>query len=367
MSQDAKDLRGGEAGGAGGVLAQAAAAEGALRAARRAAIADYRMPLDLRIDDHARAAIDTLLRTIVGTIGGDIQGLAARAIEASGGNGTRAAIEAIDAQRVTERAAPMLIDDDEVSRAVLTRVAADRLTQGLSPASFDLGDAPDPLRTLAEASDRAVARRLPALIAAEGRRHGPVDQPPYATELPAEAQVRATWIVAAAMARAIEAAHDHGEAEAAIVEGAERALTQYDESERLEAQAMRLAAAIDARGELLGDMVQHAWAQGRLMLGVALIAHAGRVAFDDMLDIVTDPVATRLAMACRALGLSRAVIARLGYALAEADSRRDIERFADMLDAVTALPDDVPRAALRDMQLARGYREARAALTEAGR
>lgn len=371
MSHEAKDERGATTPGANGLLAQIAGAEAVLRARRKAAIDDFRMPADARIDDRSRGAIETLLRTIVGTIGGDIQRHALRVPDQDGANAdaaeARQAIEAVSAVRVIEIAVPMLLDDTDVSAAVLVRVAVDWLASALSPASFDLGDAPDPLRALTESGDGAITRRLTALVAAEARRHGPVDQPPYATDLEAETQVRCTWIVAAAMAASLNGGVARGRAEAAIVEGAGRALAQYDEGERLEAQAVRFAATIDVRGDAMGDMVQHGWAQGRVVLGAALLAHAGRVALDDMIDMVVDPDATRLALYGRAIGLSRTTMARLGYALAEADSRRDLEVLADMIDAVSALPGDVADALLHDMRLPKGYRDARSALAGGAR
>jgi hypothetical protein len=74
----------------------------------------------------------------------------------------------------------------------------------------------------------------------------------------------------------------------------------------------------------------------------------------------------QLWVALRALALPREAIARVGVALCEADPRRDVEAFAEQLDAIMAIATDDARAALAGLRLPGDFRAAIAAL-EGGR
>ena len=74
----------------------------------------------------------------------------------------------------------------------------------------------------------------------------------------------------------------------------------------------------------------------------------------------------RLWVALRAIDLPREAIARIGYALCEADPRRDLEQFADVLDWIMAVAPQEARAALAPHYLDPDYRAALQALERTG-
>ena len=100
----------------------------------------------------------------------------------------------------------------------------------------------------------------------------------------------------------------------------------------------------------------------RVALFVAILAQAIGIPFDAAREIVLDAGGERLWLACRALDLPRETIARIGLRLAEGDARRDLERFADELDHIAAIPVDTARAAVAPLRLHPDYRAALDAL-----
>lgn len=64
-----------------------------------------------------------------------------------------------------------------------------------------------------------------------------------------------------------------------------------------------------------------------------------------------EPEGDRLWLALRAAALGRPTIARIALALADADPRRDIDSFADDLDAIAAVPVEGARSALAPLTL----------------
>ena len=138
---------------------------------------------------------------------------------------------------------------------------------------------------------------------------------------------------------------------ARIVEAAQRSLAAHDEGERPEALAVRLAIAIDARADELATLLIGALGDRSLNLFVALLGRAVDLDYDGARAIVLEPEGDRLWLALRAAGLDRATIARIALALADADRRRDIERFADDLDDIAAMPVSTARSALAPLTL----------------
>ncbi|WP_033921268.1 hypothetical protein [Sphingomonas sp. 37zxx] len=355
MPTDQFDMREGEPDGVDALLAQAAAAEPYVRSIEMAAIRDFLTPDTARLDDRSRVALQTLLRATIGTIGGDLHGQAIRLLNDRGQHEAAAAITAIAVDHLFARVQRQLLSDADVARELLDRVAMDLLAERLPG-----GEAGDAARYV-DYADRTVAQHANALLAAESRRRTPVDQPPYATDLSAELHVRTTWTTAAAMAQLAQgvggAALDRALADASL-----RSLATYDEGARLEAAAVRLAVALDAPATQLPALIEQALGDRRVALFIALIAHGLRVTFEDVRTIVVRPDDVRLWLALRGLGLGRAGIAHIGYMLSEADPRRDIEAFVDLLDPLAALPSDAALAALAPLKLPRAYRDAMAVM-----
>jgi hypothetical protein len=209
---------------------------------------------------------------------------------------------------------------------------------------------------------------MAVLIAESRRRASPESGQLTQTELPAELHHRLVWWVAAALReQVLEAAEDATDAlDRVLSEAAQRSLAAYDEGERLEAAAMRFAGAIDAQPGELPQLLVESLGDRRIVLFTALLAHAMGVAYALAREIVVDPAGDRLWLAMRALELARDAIAQVGYALCEADSRRDLESFADTLDAIAAIEAVEARKALAPMKLHPDYRAAVLALARTG-
>lgn len=353
MSIDPTDPHGGPAADAATLLAEAEGADALVRRLRGAAIRDLFIPDAARLDDRRRASLRTLIRAIVGTIGADIHDFALRRL--TGADDAAAALLArLEARRLIPLVEARLGIEAAVAGDLIDRVTLDLIGNGLPTGLIE--DAAEPWQ------GRAAERAAEALRQAEGRRRTPPDQPPYATDLPAESQAAFTWWIAAAMAQVARPplADAAAALDRAIADGAAHALSQADEGERLEAAAMRLAALADLRGGALVPAIDHCLAERRAVLLAALIAHAAGAGFETVRALMTEPADPRLWLLLRSLDLPREAMARIGFALCEADHRRDVERFADQLDAVTVLPVADAALATAALRLPTAFRAARA-------
>jgi hypothetical protein len=102
------------------------------------------------------------------------------------------------------------------------------------------------------------------------------------------------------------------------------------------------------------------------VLFIALLGHALGVPYALARDLVLDPAGERLWLALRALEIGREGVAQIGYALSEADPRRDLEKFADTLDTIAGIAPAEARAALAPLKLDPDYRAALIALERGG-
>lgn len=128
--------------------------------------------------------------------------------------------------------------------------------------------------------------------------------------------------------------------------------------------AARLARALRRDIAALPELLEHALSDRRLELVVALVADAGGLGHRAVRDLVLERDATPLCMLLRALDLPRETLARIGFALCEADPARNLDAFADMLDAVADVPVQGAWQAVAAMALPAGYRAALLALEE---
>lgn len=347
MSIEPADPRDGEPVGARDVLARAMDAQASVRRLRRAAIDDLLRPDAARLDDRRRAGVRTLLRAIVGTIGADIHDHAARLLAQRGAAAAGEALARVDAAAIMAAIEPRLAEDDGVAGDLIDRVTLDLIGDALPAGLVDHVPAPW------TAIGRAIEQRAGALRAAESRRRVPPDQPPYATDLPAESQARFVWWIAASILNAAGPLPPAAAAalDRAVAAGAAQSLAEADEGERLEAAAMRLATFVDLRGEALAGAVDHCLGERRVVLLVALVAHALGSDYEAVRALFVEPADARLWIVLRATGLPRTQIAHIGYALSEADRRRDVEAFADLLDPLMTLPPDDADAACSSLRL----------------
>lgn len=369
MSDNPVDMRDGATIGAKKLLARAAAADVCAYQGLKIAVDDFFLPEDRRLDERTRSALGVLLRGLVETVEAEIREHGARLLGSRGevklasalGDGSTPVLERLSRSG--------LLRDPELMAELMARVRQELLGNALPMSAPEDLETPSLINRFVQHPDRVVAASAMAVLISESRRRGsPESGHLTQTELPAELHHRLVWWVAAALReRVAEEAEGSVDAlDRALSDAAQRSLAAFDEGDRLEAAAMRFAAAIDAQpGELPGLLVE-SLGDRRIVVFTALLAHAMGVGYSLARDIVLDPEGDRLWLAFRALELNRDTIAKTGYALCEADPRRDLEAFADTLDAIAAISAGEARNALAPMKLHPDYRAAVLALGRAG-
>ena len=128
-----------------------------------------------------------------------------------------------------------------------------------------------------------------------------------------------------------------------------------------------MAAAIDARADELPELLIEALGDGRAEFAAALIAYVQRIDLLEARALLLDPDGDRLWLVLRAHSFAREALARVALLLADADPRRDIEAFADMLDTIAAIPVLAAREALAPLSLHGDFRRAIRALERSRR
>ncbi|WP_267381006.1 MULTISPECIES: DUF2336 domain-containing protein [unclassified Sphingomonas] len=317
------------------------------------AIADYFLADSDRLDDRTRAMIARLLNALIEGLAFDIRRHAARLLATRGAPALGEAVlkaRGDIAQRLTRAG---LLRDRALMDELIARVRQDLLGDAL-PSAVGGPDEASLLVRLIEGPDTIVAATASALLAAQSRRRSAnIGGTVAPNELPAELHHRLVWWVAAALRSDDDGAVDH-----ALAEAAQRSLGAHDEGERVEAVAMRLAAAIDAAPEELAMLLTDSLGDRQPALFAALLGHALGYDYDAVRALMIEPEGERLWLALRAVACGRETLARVALALSEADPRRDIEAFADALDDIAAVDPHVARMALGPLALHRDFREA---------
>lgn len=365
MSDQIVDMREGAHDGAQALLARAAAAGGAVHRALSAAIDDFRVPDEGRLDERTRAALAQLLRALIDMVESEVRSHGARLLRTQGDAELADALAngGSVACRLQESG---LLHDRELMAELIARVRLDLLASGLHVQAQDDPERPSLLSRLAVHPDRLLAQSAAAVLVAESRRRGMPDAGPLMqTDLPAELHHKLVWRVAAALRASV--AEPTASLDQALADAARRSLAAHDEGERVEAVAMRLAVALDAQPDELAELMTEALGDRRVALFVALLAHALRIDFEAARDMTFDAASERLWIALRALDFDRAAVARLGVALSEADPRRNVEAFADLLDSIMAVEPAEAQAVLATLRLPADYRRAILALEGAAR
>jgi hypothetical protein len=365
MSADSNDASRAPVVDAAPLFARAAAADRRAEARLATAIDDFFLAEEDRLDDRTRAAIGAVLTSAVRAIEREIASHAARQLAGQGLAAQAAAIDAPGAPLLGRLLDSGLLRDRELMGELLGEVRQDLLGEAL------IGNRPPGVQAvllarLTDCGDGVVAAAAGAYLLADGRRRAPSTA--RRADLPAMLHRRLAWWVAAALRKARSGEPVHQAAiDRALVAAAQRSLAAHDEGDRLEAVAMRLASAIDARPEELGDLLAEALEEGRAALFIAVLAHALSIDFAEARALTLDPDGDRLWLALRAHGQDRETIARIGLALADADPRRDIEAFVDALDTIGAVPIEDARVALAPFALHPDFRAALRALERAPR
>ncbi|MFZ3483765.1 DUF2336 domain-containing protein [Sphingomonas sp. 3-13AW] len=325
-----------------------AAARG-MRAQARAALPTAALfaPQD-PIDDRTRAAMSDRLERLVQGCAERLADRAAARLEAAAEPALAARLRR-EAEQVWERltAIPALWDEGLLAELLAeTRLAL--LAAGLPERAPFHPDQPSLLARLAHSEDATIAEAAKLLLL-----HG--------SGTTDAAGVQQLWwpIAAALRARTTDAE------EIALLD---RALTSAVEELRGQdadaPAAARLARALRRDVATLPELVEHALSDRRLELAVALVADAGGLGPRAVRDLVLERDPAPLLILLRAVDLPRATLARIVFALCEADPARDLDHYADVLDEVAAVPLQQAWQAVAAMALPAGYRAALLAFAE---
>lgn len=365
MSIERRDIDDGAQRGAMALLARAAVADGRADERLRVAIDDFYLADHARLDDRTRIAMGQVLGDLARGIEAGLRRHAARLLAARAMPALADALGSESPATLERLISSGLVRDPELIRELFGRVRQDLVTDALPSEAPEDPDRASLLPRLASGPDGVVAAGAMALLSAESRRRLPAPPgQPVASELPAELHHRLVWWIAAVLRERFGAVASNAVAQLdrALAEAASRSIAAHDEGERLESIALRLAVALDPQADEFAGLLVEALADRRLALFIALLAHAMGIDYADAREIVLDPGAERLWLLLRALELDRASIARIGLALSEADSARDLDRFADAIDDIAAIDPAAAREALAPLLLHRDYRAALVAL-----
>lgn len=323
----------------------------------RHAIGDLFLPEEGRLSERTRAAVHAVLVGIVSALEGEIRRHAARLLATRGADGQADML--LSGSPVLDRLTEAgVLRDPDLMDELIARVELDLLDRAL-PTAVAEPDRPSLLVRLAECPDGIVADAALALLASESRRRASLEgSAPVRSELPAELHQRLLWRVAAAVREQAPELDGMADRDRALTEATLRSLVAYDEGDRPEAAAARLAIAIDARAEELPALLVEAVADRRLALFTALLARAAAVDYEQVRHLLLDPSSELLVLLLHAVGLDRRTIARIGVALSEADARRDLDGLADAIDWAVSHDRNDARSALAPLALARDFRDA---------
>ncbi|WP_156025770.1 DUF2336 domain-containing protein [Sphingomonas phyllosphaerae] len=310
-----------------------------------------------RLDDRTRAATLRLAEATIGATEQQISGDAARTLMAAG---RREAAAVLGSNR--SLAWPRLLDaglmrDTDLIGALIAQARVDLLDESL--AALRAPDAGPTLVTmLIERGDAAQRAAASDYLLADGKRRMGVEG--RQAILPAAAQARIAWWVAAALREQL-GAEGGAVADAALCEAAQRRIARANEGQMRDAAA-RLVHALSPTVAERGALMVRALESARTPLFAALLAEAIGVDAEAALSLVLDSTSDRLWLALRAAALDRDAIARAGFLLSEADRERDVTMLIEVLDPLAALDPTAAAAAIATLRLPGDFRAAVRAL-----
>lgn len=307
--------------------------------------ADLFHPEEARLDDRTRARARELLAETVAVWERALRVGAARRLTAWGEEEVSERLSASGSSVLNELLDAGVLADPDFAAALVGCTELSRLAGDL-PAARHSPERPSLLARLSECPEPAIAEAATAMLAA-------ANMTP-ATALSDEWAGRLVWWVAAALA----ARSDEPSLALALAETAEELLVSPPKRDA-ERVAAALASAIAARPDELPDLLVESLGDRQPALFIAFLAEALELATDEVRSALLDRDSTQLLLCLRAAAVGREAIALMGVALAEADPRRDLERFADLLDEVAALAPAAARAALAPLALPLAFRRAR--------
>lgn len=301
--------------------------------ARRASgVADVLLGVRGRLDDRTRTAASLLLDRAVADV--------ARSV------GEAARLAAIDVPARLE-AAGLLRDPDLVAEAI-AQARMDAIDAGLArtrPPGATLGL----IARLADAGDREVRDRANDYLVADNRRQR------AGGEWSQQLHARIAWWCAAAL-------REGGGQDAVLAQAVAGVVDARRAGGDVAGAASRLARAIDARPGEREPLLLDTLHDGRMALFVAVLAAALDIDPVEVGALTLDPDGDALWLALRAAGVSRDGIARIGWALCEADRERDVERLPDAVAALDGVSQEAAARALSPLALDVDFRDAIRAL-----
>ncbi len=337
--------------------ARAVAADARVDARLHDAIGDLFLPSSARLNERTRAVVQHVLTGIVVGAEVEVRRHAARLLAARGGT-VQADVLLGGTPVLPALTGAGVLRDPDLMGELIARVELDLLFDAL-PTMVIAPDRPSLLVRLADSTDGVIAAAALALLAADNRRRAVNEGTGLVrSELPAELHQRLLWWIAAAIREQVAEPIGMADRDRAIAEATLRSLAAYDEGDRPEAAAIRLASALDPQSEELGPLLAETLSDRRATLFTALLARASGVDQEQVRHLIIDPRGDLLVLLLHAVGVDRADIARIGVALVETDPRRDLERLADTIDWATAHDRSDARAALAPLALDRDFRAA---------
>ncbi|WP_298810734.1 DUF2336 domain-containing protein [uncultured Sphingomonas sp.] len=340
---------------------RAAAAE--RRAGRRlgAAIEDFFRVEQDRLDDRARALIGAMVEASVSAIERDVSAAAARLLAGRGEAAAAKALAAHNAGVLARLIDSGLLRDRALMDEIVAQARVDLIDEALI-ANRAPGVTTGLLARLRDHDDPMVRDAAIDYLLADSRRRAPAEE--RRAELPAELHHQLVWWIAAALRERLGGVSVI--ADRALVDAAMQRIAHFDGAAGTIVAAHRLAAAIDADVERLPGLLIEALTEGRLTLFAAFLAHALGIEMDEARALALEPDGERLWIALRALGMERDVLARIGWALGEADRTRDVEALPDAIDAASGVAPEQAGAVIAPLMLTRDFRQAVRALSLGG-
>ena len=179
------------------------------------------------------------------------------------------------------------------------------------------------------------------------------------TELGAEAQHSLVWAVSAALRFYLTERQGIGEAQAdqAVAGAATSLLASYDEGERVDSIALRLAARLHRRGRLDDAVVSRSIAEGNLPLFLASLSVRSGLDPDSVWEILSAPGGEGASLVLSAAGIAREQAASILL-------RLDPDKVEERIDRFDAVDEARARSLLSLWQADPAYRSAIARLRQ---
>lgn len=325
------------------------------------AATDIHLPEQSRLTEWQRLTASALLLRLVRSVEDDL-----RARLAGQFSDNEALYAALGSARV-EIALPVLeragvLRDPELGTVLIRRVEEHRFWK-------EHGRADALPSELIRDEDDIVAAEAMTLLIARSRRFDRFQEPVMGhTDLPAELQHRLVWMIAAALRQYIVQQHRlaSGQADSAISAAAGEVIGEHDESQGLEATAMRLARRLHQLGRLEGTDLSQMLEDGQLPLFVAGLAVRCALDYPSAWEILSDPHGRGSALMLRSGDIARdsaAWILLLLNSRGKLFSGAEADAAAAQLDLFDTTEDGAALEVLRLWQVDPGYRTAIARLS----